>query len=48
MNRKDATTILAALDALGVAIPNGYRWPVSLRRAYERAVNMLQKHLALK
>ena len=41
MTKRETATVLAALDALAIGLPDNYRWPKRLRLAYERAVKLL-------
>lgn len=45
MIEKNAGQLLNTIDLLALALPDGYVWSLSLRRAYERSVRLLQKNL---
>lgn len=40
---KDLDNIQQALDALALALPNGFHWPKPLRLAYERACRSVSR-----
>lgn len=34
---------LERIDEMAMSVPNGFRWPPKMRRAYERAVKLLNR-----
>lgn len=43
MTAKDIDAVQSALDKLALALPDGFRWPLRLRREYEKACARLAK-----
>lgn len=39
--KKDMAKILTTLDALAMMLPDGFLWPVELRKDYEHSVRLL-------